>query len=97
MLLTGFNTDGFNWLASPAATKLEMVVMEWLLKLLRLSFSFSSNCGVIHGSTCKSFVCTLIAAREKKLCQNGTKGDMTLGRLVVYCSDQTHFFSLKSM
>ncbi|GJW76356.1 tyrosine decarboxylase 1-like protein [Tanacetum coccineum] len=94
MLLTGFNTVGFNWLASPAATELEMVVMEWLLKLLQLpiSFSFSSNGGgVIHGSTCESFVCTLMAAREKKLCQNGTQGDMTIGRLVVYCSDQTHF------
>ncbi|KAJ0816004.1 putative pyridoxal phosphate-dependent decarboxylase, pyridoxal phosphate-dependent transferase [Helianthus annuus] len=90
MLLTGFNSVGFNWLASPAATELEMVVMEWLLKLLQLpkSFSFSSNGGgVIHGSTCESFVCTLIAAREKKLSQR--KAD--LGKLVVYCSDQTHF------
>ncbi|KAI7727381.1 hypothetical protein M8C21_001359 [Ambrosia artemisiifolia] len=92
MLLTGFNSVGFNWLASPAATELEMLVMEWLLKLLQLpnSFSFSSSGGgVIHGSTCESFVCTLIAAREKRL-QSGTKGD-ALGKLVVYCSDQTHF------
>ncbi|PWA79740.1 tyrosine decarboxylase 3 [Artemisia annua] len=94
MLLTGFNMVGFNWLASPAATELEMVVMEWLLQLLQLpkSFSFSSDGGgVIHGSTCESFVCTLIAAREKTLNQFGTKGDMNLGKLVVYCSDQTHF------
>ncbi|KAJ0816003.1 putative pyridoxal phosphate-dependent decarboxylase, pyridoxal phosphate-dependent transferase [Helianthus annuus] len=90
MLLTGFNSVGFNWLASPAATELEMVVMEWLLKLLQLpkSFSFSSNGGgVIHGSTCESFVCTLVAAREKKLSQR----EADLGKLVVYCSDQTHF------
>ncbi|KAI3826008.1 hypothetical protein L1987_00047 [Smallanthus sonchifolius] len=93
MLLTGFNTVGFNWLASPAATELEMVVMEWLLKLLQLpkSFSFSSDGGgVIHGSTCESFVCTLIAAREKKLSQSRVERD-DLGKLVVYCSDQTHF------
>ncbi|KAK1419313.1 hypothetical protein QVD17_28478 [Tagetes erecta] len=93
MLLTGFNTVGFNWLASPAATELEMVVMEWLLKLLQLpkSFSFCSDGGgVIHGSTCESFVCTLIAAREKKLNKFGTKRD-DLGKFVVYCSDQTHF------
>ncbi|KAM0053762.1 putative carboxy-lyase [Helianthus debilis subsp. tardiflorus] len=90
MLLTGFNSVGFNWLASPAATELEVVVMEWLLKLLQLpkSFSFSSDGGgVIHGSTCESFVCTLVAAREKKLGQR----EANLGKLVVYCSDQTHF------
>ncbi|KAL8265489.1 hypothetical protein R6Q59_023619 [Mikania micrantha] len=93
MLLTGFNTVGFNWLASPAATELEMIVTEWILDLLQLpkSFSFSSNGGgVIHGSTCESFVCTLIAAREKKLKQYGAeRGDLC--KLVVYCSDQTHF------
>ncbi|XP_076884254.1 tyrosine decarboxylase-like [Bidens hawaiensis] len=95
MLITGFNTVGFNWWASPAATELEMVVLEWVLKLLQLpkSFWFSTDGGgVIHGSTCESFVCTLIAAREKMLSRiNKTKfGDM-LEKLVVYCSDQTHF------
>ncbi|KAJ0794130.1 putative aromatic-amino-acid transaminase [Helianthus annuus] len=94
MLLTGFNPVGFNWLASPAATELEMVVMEWLLKLLQLpeSFSFSSDGGgVIHGSTCESFVCTLVAAREKKLNQFGTNRSDTLGKIVVYyCYDHTH-------
>ncbi|KAI3758635.1 hypothetical protein L6452_06202 [Arctium lappa] len=95
MLLTGFDIVGFNWLASPAATELEIVVMEWFLKLLQLpkSFSFSSNGGgVMHRTTCESFVCTLVAVREKKLSQIGNdKGD-TLGKLVVYCSDQTHCF-----
>ncbi|XP_076886311.1 tyrosine decarboxylase-like [Bidens hawaiensis] len=89
MLITGFNTVGFNWLASPVATELEMVVLEWLLKLLQLpkSFWFSTDGGgVIHASTCESFVCTLVAARKKKL----TKGNM-IEKLVVYCSDQTHF------
>ncbi|KAI3706322.1 hypothetical protein L6452_23975 [Arctium lappa] len=77
----------------PAATELEIVVMEWLLKLLQLpkSFSFSSDGGgVMDGTTCESFVCTLVAAKEKKLSQIGNdKGD-TLGKLVVYCYDQTH-------
>ncbi|KAL8259372.1 hypothetical protein R6Q59_027325 [Mikania micrantha] len=85
MLLTGFNTAGFNWLASPAATVLEMIVTEWILELLQLpkSFSFSRNGGgVIHGSTCESFVCTLIAAREKKLKQLGAdqRGDLCMIR-----------------
>ena len=65
------------------------------MRLLQLPKSFSFNSdggGVIHGSTCESFVCTLIAAREKRLKNIGTK-EYTLGKLVVYCSDQTHFAS----
>lgn len=36
MLCTSFNSVGFNWLASPAATELETIVMDWLAKLLNL-------------------------------------------------------------
>lgn len=36
MLCTSFNSVGFNWLASPAATELETIVMDWLAKLLKL-------------------------------------------------------------
>ncbi|PWA75970.1 Aromatic-L-amino-acid decarboxylase [Artemisia annua] len=88
---------GFNWeLSSPAATELEIVVMEWLLKLLQLPKSlFSSDRGgaVLHG-TSEAFVCTLLAAKEKILDQIGR--DNT-GKLVVYCSDQTHFSFQKSV
>ncbi|GKG13567.1 tyrosine decarboxylase 1-like protein, partial [Tanacetum coccineum] len=47
MLMNGFSVVGFNWEASPAVTELEIVVMEWLSKLLQLpkSFSFSSKSG----------------------------------------------------
>ncbi|GKC58317.1 tyrosine decarboxylase 1-like protein [Tanacetum coccineum] len=31
MLMNGFSIVGFNWESSPAATELEIVVMEWLL------------------------------------------------------------------
>lgn len=93
MLSTGFNVVGFNWLSSPAATELETIVMNWLGKLLNLpkSFIFSSNIkgggGVLLGTTCEAILCTLVAARDKKLSQIG-KDD--IGKLVVYCSDQTH-------
>lgn len=91
----GVNSVKFNWLASPAATELKIVVMEWLLKLLQLpkSFAFASDGGgVLHGSTCESFVCTLVSARDKKLNQIGTirNDTVTLRKLLVYCSDQTH-------
>ena len=34
MLGTAFNVVGFNWLASPAATELESIVMDWVGKML---------------------------------------------------------------
>ncbi|KAL7603308.1 hypothetical protein Lser_V15G19346 [Lactuca serriola] len=99
MLLNGFSVVGFNWESSPAATELEIIVMEWLLKLLQLpqSFSTSSNNagggGVLLGSTCEAFICTILAAKEKTLDQIGRDNTENLA---VYCSDQTHFSFHKS-
>ncbi|KAK2972616.1 hypothetical protein RJ640_015416 [Escallonia rubra] len=97
MLSTGFNTVGFNWISSPAATELESIVMDWLGKMLKLpsSFLFSGGGGgVMYASTCEAFLCTLIAIREQKLSVIGREN---LGNLVVYCSDQTHFSLKKSV
>ncbi|KAM7530443.1 hypothetical protein LguiB_033853 [Lonicera macranthoides] len=91
MLCTGFNVVGFNWISSPAATELESIVMDWLAKLLELPKSYQfggGGGGVIHGSTCEAFVCTLTAAREEILNKIGREN---MGKLVVYASDQTHF------
>ncbi|GAV83283.1 Pyridoxal_deC domain-containing protein [Cephalotus follicularis] len=90
MLCTCFNSVGFNWLASPAATELEMVVMDWLANLLKLpkTFMFSgSGGGVIQNTTSESLLVTLIAARDHVLDRIGTDN---MCKLVVYGSDQTH-------
>ncbi|PON80533.1 Aromatic-L-amino-acid decarboxylase [Parasponia andersonii] len=95
MLCTGFNAVGFNWLASPAVTELEMVVMDWLANMLRLpkSFTFAgddtggSGGGVIQNTTSESILVTLIAARDRALDHIGAKN---MRKLVVYSSDQTH-------
>ncbi|XP_009760717.2 tryptophan decarboxylase TDC1-like [Nicotiana tabacum] len=90
MLCTCFNSVGFNWLASPAVTELEMVVMDWLANMLKLpkSFMFSgTGGGVLQGTTSEAILCTLIAARDRKL---ETLGVHNIGKLVVYGSDQTH-------
>ncbi|RWR85833.1 hypothetical protein CKAN_01470700 [Cinnamomum micranthum f. kanehirae] len=90
MLSTGFNVVGFNWMSSPAATELETIVMDWLGKMLKLpsSFLFSGNGGgVLQGTTCEAILCTLTAARDRKLNEIGREN---IGRLVVYGSDQTH-------
>ncbi|CAB4276516.1 unnamed protein product [Prunus armeniaca] len=90
MLTTGFNVVGFNWIASPAATELETIVMDWLGDMLKLpnSFLFSGNGGgVLQGTTCEAIVCTMAAARDQMLSQIGREN---IGKLVVYGSDQTH-------
>ncbi|BBH01141.1 Pyridoxal phosphate-dependent transferases superfamily protein [Prunus dulcis] len=90
MLTTGFNVVGFNWMASPAATELETIVMDWLGDMLKLpkSFLFSGNGGgVLQGTTCEAIVCTMAAARDQMLSQIGREN---IGKLVVYGSDQTH-------
>lgn len=90
MLCNCFNTVGFNWLASPAATELEMIVMDWLADMLKLpkSFMFSgTGGGVIQGTTSEAILCTVIAARDRALELNGVD---KIGKLVVYGSDQTH-------
>nr|ADD71924.1 L-tryptophan decarboxylase [Actaea racemosa] len=96
MLCTGFNSVGFNWLASPASTELESVVMDWLARLLKLptSFMFSdTGGGVIHGTTSEAILCTLVASRDRAL---ETICDENIAKLVVYGSDQTHSTLVKA-
>ncbi|KAJ8646638.1 hypothetical protein MRB53_008386 [Persea americana] len=92
MLCTGFNVVGFSWIASPAATELESIVMDWMGKMLKLpsAFLFSGNedgGGVMHGSTCEAAVCTMAVARDRVLKKIGWDN---ISKLVVYASDQTH-------
>ncbi|KAJ8629068.1 hypothetical protein MRB53_022391 [Persea americana] len=90
MLCTSFNSVGFNWLASPAATELESIVMDWLANLLNLpeSFKFSgTGGGVIQGTTSEAILCTVVAARDQALEKVGREN---IAKLVVYGSDQTH-------
>ncbi|KAL2894799.1 Tyrosine/DOPA decarboxylase 2 [Bienertia sinuspersici] len=54
ILCSGLNVVGFNWIASPAATELEAIVIDWMGKLLKLpqEFLFDGGYGgggVIHG------------------------------------------------
>ncbi|XP_050245118.1 tyrosine decarboxylase-like [Quercus robur] len=90
MLSTGFNVVGFSWIASPAATELETIVVDWLGDMLQLpkSFLFSGNGGgVLQGTTCEAVLCTIVAARDQILSKIGREN---LIKLVVYTSDQTH-------
>ncbi|KAI3787862.1 hypothetical protein L2E82_00347 [Cichorium intybus] len=90
MLSAGINMVGFSWITSPAATELEMIVLDWLANLLKLPSDFLSNSpggGAIQGTASEALLVVLLAARDKVLREVGKDG---LGRLVVYGSDQTH-------
>ncbi|XP_028056797.1 tyrosine decarboxylase 1-like [Camellia sinensis] len=43
MLSAGINMVGFSWITSSAATELEMIVLDWLAKLLKLPDDFLST------------------------------------------------------
>ncbi|XP_072956430.1 tyrosine decarboxylase 2 isoform X1 [Typha angustifolia] len=90
MLSAGFNIIGFSWITSPAATELEMIVLDWLAKMLKLPSEFLSSGqggGVIQGTASEAILVVLLAARDKALRKLGKK---SLEKLVVYASDQTH-------
>ncbi|KAK4349428.1 hypothetical protein RND71_032183 [Anisodus tanguticus] len=97
MLTAGLNVVGFSWIASPAATELESIVMDWLGKLINLpkTYLFSGGGGgVIQGTTCEAMLCTIVAARDQ---MSDKVGRENMDKLVVYASDQTHFSFQKAV
>ncbi|GAB4830111.1 Tyrosine decarboxylase 2 [Ancistrocladus abbreviatus] len=90
MLSAGINIVGFSWITSPAATELEMIVLDWLGKMLKLPEEFLSSGhggGVIQGTASEAVLVVLLAARDKILRKLGKD---SLAKLVVYFSDQAH-------
>lgn len=43
MLSASLSVVGFSWITSPAATELEIIVMDWLAKMLQLPSEFLST------------------------------------------------------
>ncbi|KAI1297692.1 Aromatic-L-amino-acid decarboxylase [Halotydeus destructor] len=97
MLSSALACIGFTWIASPACTELEMIMMDWLAKMLGLpeEFLFSSpgtGGGVIQGTASEATLVTMLAAKDKML--KGLKeNNMAAGveqKLVCYASNQSH-------
>ncbi|KAG6482264.1 hypothetical protein ZIOFF_058895 [Zingiber officinale] len=51
MLSAGFNIVGFSWVTSPAATELEIIILDWLAKLLKLPNQFLSTESLVMASS----------------------------------------------
>jgi aromatic-L-amino-acid/L-tryptophan decarboxylase len=94
MLSGGLNVIGMMWATSPAATELEMRVMDWLAGMLDLPAVFRSGGaggGCIQGTASESTLIAMLAARERAL-DSGAKAD----ELVAYTSTQAHSSVVKA-
>ncbi|XP_033249336.1 3,4-dihydroxyphenylacetaldehyde synthase 2 isoform X1 [Drosophila miranda] len=100
MLASGFGIIGFSWICSPACTELEVVVMDWLAKFLKLPEHFQHASdgpggGVIQGSASEAVLVAVLAAREQAVisCKE-THPELSesevRGKLIAYSSDQSN-------
>ncbi|KAK3919004.1 Aromatic-L-amino-acid decarboxylase [Frankliniella fusca] len=106
MLSAGLGVIGFSWITSPACTELEVIVMDWLGKLLGLPEEFlhsgpGSGGGVIQGSASEATLVGMLAARDRmvrRVRQDHPKlsdGEIR-AKLVAYTSDQANSSVWKS-
>ncbi len=85
MLAASLNTNGLNWIASPAVSELEQVALSWLRQWMGLSDGYF---GEIFDTASVSTLHAVMAAREwvdPDIRMNGITRP-----LIVYSSDQAH-------
>ena len=87
LVSSGLGQQGMLWATSPAATELEMVVVDWLVDLLGLPAAWKTSGpggGVIQMSASDSTHVALVAARHR------LQGSAAVDSMVAYTSDQAH-------
>ncbi|XP_054723340.1 histidine decarboxylase-like isoform X2 [Uloborus diversus] len=101
MLADGLGCLAFTWASSPACTELEIVVMDWLARMIGLpdcflhSTSKGKGGGVIQTTASESTLIGLLAARTqmfqnfREKYEHIDEADLNT-RLVAYTSDQAH-------
>ncbi|EFJ30644.1 hypothetical protein SELMODRAFT_89475 [Selaginella moellendorffii] len=91
ILISGFNTVNFSWIASPAATELEIIVVNWLGKLLELPDSFlSGSSGLSHTAKSRFTYCLFYSLGEGG---GVIQGSATEGMLVTLCAARSRAIS----
>jgi aromatic-L-amino-acid/L-tryptophan decarboxylase len=99
LLSSGLGVQGMLWSTSPACTEVETHVLDWLVPMLGLPAKFlstGSGGGVIQDTASSASLCALLAARERAT-QFATNRKGGNGRLIAYCSTQTHSSIEKAM
>ncbi len=91
------NVNGMLWSTSPAATELEMRMMDWCAQLFGLPDQFrfdredSIGGGCIQGTASEAVLSAIVAARRLKTRQGIDRSKVTL-----YTSDQAHSSIVKA-
>ena len=90
MLSSALNVNVMLWKASPAATELEEVVLDWMRQMLGLPAEFE---GCINDTASVGSLCAMAAAREfagLRIREKGLAGRTELPQLRVYSSEEAH-------
>ncbi|TDH05258.1 hypothetical protein EPR50_G00141790 [Perca flavescens] len=100
MLCGAIGGMGFTWASSPVCTELEIVMLDWLGKMLKLPEHFIAGThgqggGVIQGTASEATLMSVLAARCKAIQQvqasnPGQSEAEILPKLVAYTSEQAH-------
>jgi aromatic-L-amino-acid decarboxylase len=85
MLAASMNTNGLNWIASPAVSELEQVALGWLREWMALDAGYF---GQIFDTASISTMHAVMAARE--WADPDARLDGITKKLTVYSSDQAH-------
>ena len=92
LISSGLGVQGMIWATSPAATELEVRVLDWLAEMMGMPGKFKSASeggGVIQDTASTSVLTAVIAARERATgFESNQKG--IAHKLVAYVSTQTH-------
>lgn len=87
-LATGFNIFSGGWVNAPAAAELEIVTINWLLKLFK--FPTKKGGGIFTSGGSMANLTALVTARRHKC------GD-DFSKAIIYLSDQTHSSNIKAI
>lgn len=86
-LVSGHNLFAGHWLASSAASQIELTVLEWLCTLCGMP---AGSSGIFVSGGSMANLSAIVTAREVKMGAHDP-------RAVVYCSDQTHSSLFKAL
>lgn len=91
LVSAGLNVNGMLWATSPAATELEMRLLDWMAESIglpdRFTFRSPTGGGCIQGTASEAALVALLAARQR---ERRRMGDNPLGESCLITSDQAH-------
>ncbi|XP_036356876.1 aromatic-L-amino-acid decarboxylase-like isoform X1 [Octopus sinensis] len=100
MFSNALATDVISWKSFPVATELEVIVLDWLAKALKLPKFFLSTSegdggGVIQNSSTECMLLSLFAARTASIKKIKTENNemedaIAVTKLIAYKSEETH-------